>query len=248
MLKLGGCILDRNPDNALEVSLRSGGYRRSEDVIRKIDLVLPSGSMLLIMGHNGAGKTSLLKAIFGLLPNVDADMYLYGNEVTGSPNNRVKMGLGYVAAGRHCFPHLSVRENFAVAGESRHCRGAELEKRIEQVLSVFPELGSMMDKVAGQMSGGQQRMVALGIGLVQQHRVLLIDEPSLGLAPTVVNRVYEAVAVMRQEFGMSVVVVEQNVDLRYVNFDELLMLRTGDVAFRAERSEVPAPEELLVYF
>jgi len=240
--------LDPNCADALEVNLRRGAYVRQEAVIRDISFVLPSGAMLLIMGHNGAGKTTLLRAIAGLLPITDAEISLSGRQIRGGPVERMAMGLGFVAAGRHCFPRLTVRENFMVAGETRQCRGAEMNGRIDEVLALFPELVALVSKAAGQLSGGQQRMVALGIGLIQRPKVLLVDEPSLGLAPSVVNRVYEAVTAMRNEFGMSVVVVEQNVDLERVKFDELLMLRTGSMALKVERAMIPTPDELLAYF
>jgi branched-chain amino acid transport system ATP-binding protein len=192
----------------LEVDAIEAGY----GPIRALDgisLHVDAGELVAIIGANGAGKTTLLMAISGIVPVRAGAVRFGGATITGlEPHEIVRLGIGHAPEGRRIFPRLSVRENLELGGFARADR-AEVRRDIDKVCDLFPVLGSRMAQFGGTLSGGEQQMLALGRALVGRPRLLLLDEPSLGLAPLVVAKIFEVIAGLSEK-GIAVVLVEQN--------------------------------------
>lgn len=177
-------------------------------VLHQVSLDVSQGEMVALLGANGAGKTTTLRAICGLVPVAAGRVLLNGRELTGrSPHEVVRQGMALCPEGRRLFANLTVRENLLLGGyvEERRNRAANLE----WVLTTFPRLRERLDQRAGTLSGGEQQMVALGRALMSRPRLLLLDEPSLGLAPLLVREVFRIIREVNKR-GMTVLLVEQN--------------------------------------
>jgi branched-chain amino acid transport system ATP-binding protein len=192
----------------LEVENLEAGYGPIR-ALDKVSLEVAAGELVAIIGANGAGKTTLLMAISGVVPVRGGQVRFEGRPITGlEPHEIVRLGIGHSPEGRRIFPRLSVRENLELGGFTRSDR-AEVRRDIDEVCSLFPVLGSRMGQMGGTLSGGEQQMLALGRALVGRPRLLLLDEPSLGLAPLVVAKIFEVIASLSAR-GIAVVLVEQN--------------------------------------
>jgi branched-chain amino acid transport system ATP-binding protein len=191
----------------LKVSGLSAGYD-GLTVVHGVDLSVESGSLTVLVGANGAGKTTLLKAIAGVIAN-DGAVAFDGEDITrASVSDRVAKGLALVPEGRHLFPDMTVEENIELGG-FRVARG-ERRRGIDKVMQLFPRLAERRRQFAGTMSGGEQQMLAIGRALVSQPRLLMLDEPSLGLAPKIIAELFKIVRDINAS-GTSVLLVEQNV-------------------------------------
>ncbi len=191
----------------LKVSGLSAGYG-GLTVVHGVDLSVEPGSLTVLVGANGAGKTTLLKAIAGVIAN-DGAVTFDGEDITcASVSARVAKGLALVPEGRHLFPDMTVEENIELGGFL--VAGGERRRRIDKVMQLFPRLAERRRQHAGTMSGGEQQMLAIGRALVSQPRLLLLDEPSLGLAPKIVAELFKIVRDINAS-GTSVLLVEQNV-------------------------------------
>jgi branched-chain amino acid transport system ATP-binding protein len=191
----------------LKVSGLSAGYD-GLTVVHAVDLSVEPGSLTVLVGANGAGKTTLLKAIAGVIAN-DGVVAFDGEDVTrASVSDRVAKGLALVPEGRHLFPDMTVEENIELGG-FRVARG-ERRRGIDKVMQLFPRLAERRRQFAGTMSGGEQQMLAIGRALVSQPRLLMLDEPSLGLAPKIIAELFKIVRDINAS-GTSVLLVEQNV-------------------------------------
>jgi branched-chain amino acid transport system ATP-binding protein len=192
----------------LEVRDLRAGYG-GLPVLHGISLVAPAGRITVLVGANGAGKTTLLKTLAGVMPPVSGSVLLDGQALSGdTPADRVRRGMALVPEGRHLFPGMSVRENLELGGYLAPRR--QREEMLERVIETFPRLGERLDQMAGTMSGGEQQMLAIGRALVSRPRLLLLDEPSLGLAPKMVDEMFAALRRINKE-GTTVLLVEQNV-------------------------------------
>ena len=195
----------------LEVNGIRTGYIARRPVLHGISLSLGEGETYLLLGHNGAGKTTLLKAIFGVLPTWSGTIKVAGHQTEASSPEAVRLGLSYSpAGGGNVFRGLSVQENLQVAAEASRAPREDLSKRIDLAFAAFPILAKVTRMIAGQLSGGQQRMLSVGMALVQQPKILLLDEPSLGLAPVAAEQLYSLVSQATAEHGITVLLVEQN--------------------------------------
>ena len=175
-----------------------------------VSLDVPAGAVTAIIGANGAGKTSLIRTIAGILRPARGSIHFEGREITGLPSHTVcNLGIGQVAEGRQVFPTLSVRENLEMGAVIPRAR-ARAKSNLDRMLTLFPRLGERLRQAAGTLSGGEQQMLAIGRCLMGEPRLILFDEPSLGLAPTVVQDLFRIIARLREE-GMTIVLVEQNV-------------------------------------
>ncbi len=191
----------------LKVSGLSAGYD-GLTVVHGVDLSVESGSLTVLVGANGAGKTTLLKAIAGVIAN-DGAVAFDGEDITrASVSDRVAKGLALVPEGRHLFPDMTVEENIELGG-FRVARG-ERRRGIDKVMQLFPRVAERRRQLAGTMSGGEQQMLAIGRALVSQPRLLMLDEPSLGLAPKIIAELFKIVRDINAS-GTSVLLVEQNV-------------------------------------
>ena len=176
-----------------------------------VDLAVAHGEVTCIVGSNGAGKTTLVHAIAGMLPRVRGSVRVDGVEVAGQPAHRVcHSGVAIVPEGRRIFPGMSVADNLDLGAYRRDARGAH-DESLAWVHSLFPRLRERATQLAGSLSGGEQQMLAIGRALMARPRLLLMDEPSLGLAPVVVDGVFDAIGEINRS-GVSVLLVEQNVE------------------------------------
>ncbi len=202
-------------------------------VLHDVSLKIPDGSVVALLGANGAGKTSLLRVASGLLRSSSGALILDGDDVTREPSHRlVGRGVCHVPEGRGIFPSLTVRENLLVQSP----RGEEAEA-MDRAVHAFPRLGERMNQVARTMSGGEQQMLALARAYVQHPRVVLLDEVSMGLAPKVVDEIFEFLALLARE-RVSMLLVEQYVTRALEVADYVYLLNRGTIAFAGEPSEL----------
>jgi len=194
---------------SLRITRLSARYGRTA-VLRDIDLEVLPGTVTALIGANGMGKSTLLRSTAGLHRAVTGSITLDGTELTGQPPHRTaRLGLGLVPEGRHLFPELTVQENLQMGLHGQGCSDAEGRARIAEVIEQFPILGEFAERAAGALSGGQQQMLAIGRALVRRPTILLLDEPSLGLAPLLVAQILETVRLMAEK-GVGVLLAEQN--------------------------------------
>jgi branched-chain amino acid transport system ATP-binding protein len=181
--------------------------------IRAIDAIsfsVDRSSLAAVIGSNGAGKTTLLRTISGLKEPKLGKVFWDGREITAmKPEDLVRRGLAHVSEGKSVIPELTVRENLALGGIWRNNK-KELEESISEVVDLFPRLGERMAQRADTLSGGERQMLAIGRALVSKPSLLLLDEPSLGLAPLVVEQIFETISMLCRERGLTIVLVEQN--------------------------------------
>ena len=206
-----------------------GGYGDAE-VLRGASLQLGAREIVGIIGPNGVGKTTMLRSLAGLLPVRAERLQVFGRDVAGSSTLALRVaGLGYVPQERNVFPNLSVRENletaYRVAGTQ--AAGIDIAERIAFVESLFPRLAERRAQHAGLMSGGEQRMVALGMGLMLKPKALLLDEPTTGLAPVVVHELMKTISRLRDTEGISIFIVEQNIASLLKVVDRLYVMKEG---------------------
>jgi branched-chain amino acid transport system ATP-binding protein len=213
------------------------GYVADRPVLRNVDLTVEAGTVLALLGPNGAGKTTLLLTLSGLQPPLAGHIELGGNEVrTGSPRAAVKAGLVLVPDDRSLFKELTVTENLRLAG--RRGSGTTVDK----IFGYFPELKRRAKVNAGVLSGGEQQMLAVGRALMQDPKVLLIDELSMGLAPVIVESLLPVIRQVVDDTGAACVMVEQHVMLALEIADTAIVLAHGDIALRGDAKELAADE------
>ena len=226
------------------LSVAYGGVQALEDVSVKV----PDGGAVCLLGPNGAGKTTALRAISGLLRfhggRITAGSVRYdGRDVTGAfAANLVKLGIGQVLERRHVFADLSVADNLRSGAFSRRDRRRTAERQRE-VLDMFPVLGRRLRQPAGLLSGGEQQMLAIGRALMGEPRLLMLDEPSLGLAPLIVHSIGETLVRIRQT-GVSILLVEQSSALANAITDDGYLLETGRVRATAPTRDLVSDEQV----
>ena len=185
-------------------------YYGDAQALSGVSLEVEAGEIVAIVGANGAGKSSLIRAIHGIERPAHGRIRFDGADISGWPSHRVcEAGIGHVAEGRQVFPNLSVRENLEMGATPRHARAGE-KAALERVFALFPRLCERQRQAAGTLSGGEQQMLAIGRCLMGQPRLIMFDEPSLGLAPTIVQEVFRIVRRLNEQ-GLTILLVEQNV-------------------------------------
>ncbi len=229
--------------NALELDSLSTGYGKIQ-ILWDVSLAVPEGAFATIIGANGAGKTTLLRAISGLLPTWSGSVRGLGSPLTRrSPARIVRGGVGHVPEGRQLFPAMTVKENLD-SGADYLPQAKQLARETrEHVYELFPRLAERSDQLAGTLSGGEQQMLAIGRALMSKPRLLLVDEPSLGLSPALTKTVFRALAQINRE-GVTVVLVEQNVrqSLKLANI--AFVLETGKVTAQGTGAELLANDSI----
>jgi branched-chain amino acid transport system ATP-binding protein len=209
-------------------------------VLQQVSLALRPRSLLALLGRNGAGKTTSLNAVMGFLVPRRGRILLYGEPIGGlAPEIIARRGIGLVPQGRRIFPSLTVGENLAVAA-----RGERRSRTIARVFATFPRLAERRDQHAGLLSGGEQQMLAIGRALVGSPRILLLDEPSEGLAPQIVAEVGRAIAAMKSE-GLAIILVEQNVRLALSLADDVALLNAGRLVASGPAAAIAADPALI---
>jgi len=229
-------------NQALSVSGINALYGDSH-VLHEVSFALGSGRVLALLGRNGAGKTTCMSSIVGFLPPRDGEIRLFGETITRlSPEAISRKGIGFVPQGRRVFASLTVRENLEVARQARV--GLATPWTLDRVCDLFPRLRERLHQHAGSLSGGEQQMLAIARALMGNPRVLLMDEPSEGLAPLIVTEVGRTIAQLKAA-GQSIVLVEQNLKLALDLADDVVVLNTGRVVFAGVVDEVRDNEALL---
>jgi len=212
-------------------------------ILHGVSFSLRQGAVLALLGRNGAGKTTCISTIIGFLKPRDGEIRLFGEPIEGmSPERISQLGIGLVPQGRRIFPSLTVRENLVVAQRG----GAAVNPwNVDRIYDMFPRLSERNIQFAGTLSGGEQQMLAIGRALMGNPRVLLLDEPSEGLAPLIVAEVGRTIKRLKKE-GQSIVLVEQNRQLALDVADSAVILNTGRCVFAGEVSELLRNEDLIM--
>ncbi len=205
--------------------------------LHDVSLNVKEREFIGLLGSNNAGKTTLINCLSGIVPITSGLIVFDGHEISRLRADQVvELGLIQVAEGRLLFPNMTVRENLLLGGVSKRARAAR-KSTMDQVLTLFPRLGERLDQVSGTMSGGEQQMLAIGRGLMALPRILMLDEPSLGVAPLVVKIIFEALATLNRD-GMTIFVVEQNLNLTLRYAQRCYVLERGKVAIEGRSEEV----------
>lgn len=204
-------------------------------VLRGVSLEVPDGAVVSLLGANGAGKSTTLKALSGLLVAQDGKVTRGSIEFDGQridnlpPDEIVRLGIVQVLEGRPLFEHLTVEENLLTGALFRSARGSHLKQDLEEVYHFFPRLKEFRSRTSGYLSGGEQQMVVIGRALMAKPKLMLLDEPSLGLAPMLVQNIFEIIQRINKESGVSLLIVEQNANVA---------LRTADYAYVMENGRI----------
>jgi branched-chain amino acid transport system ATP-binding protein len=216
------------------------------EALHHVDLVVGAGQIVTVIGANGAGKTTLLAAIMGLLRRIRGEMSFCGVDHSGSELEAlVSLGMVLVPEKRELFATMSVADNLLLGAYSRYCLGHRDEvQRAEEVYGIFPRLKERRHQAAGTLSGGERQMLALGRALMAKPKLLLLDEPSLGLAPLIVRESFGVIQGLR-ETGVSVLLVEQNARAALQLADYAYVLETGEVAMEGPAKELAADAKVM---
>lgn len=223
-------------------------------VLKGISLQVPQGKIVALLGANGAGKSTTLKAISTLLKNergdiTKGDIHFRGERVDQlTPNELVKRGLSQVMEGRHCFAHLSVEENLLTGAYTRSLSRAELRHELDKVYHYFPRLKERRASLSGYTSGGEQQMCAIGRALMAKPSMILLDEPSMGIAPQLVEEIFDIVKSLNAQENVSFLLAEQNtnVALRYADFGYIL--ENGRVVMEGEATDLRDNEDVKEFY
>ena len=211
-------------------------------VLWGVDLTVPTGQVVCLMGRNGVGKTTLLKAVMGLIPARRGRVAFDGDDVTGwSPDRRARAGIGYVPQGREIFPHLTVAENLRMA-----LLGTGRAHALDRALTVFPTLARVLGRKGGVLSGGEQQMLAIGRALLTEPRLLILDEPTEGIQPSIILEIEDAIRRIRDEMGLAVLLVEQYLDFAERLADAYVVMAKGAVVAAGATRDL-APETVQRY-
>jgi branched-chain amino acid transport system ATP-binding protein len=220
-------------------------YYGDSHVLHGVGFTLQQGRLLGLLGRNGAGKTTCMSTIMGFVRPRRGSVSLFGEEVAGlAPDTIARRGICLVPQGRRVFRSLTVRENLLVAEQRKGHGGKTATWSLDRVFELFPRLKERHAQVAGSLSGGEQQMLAIGRGLMGNPRVLLMDEPSEGLAPQLVAEVGRTIAQLKAE-GQSIVLVEQNIKLTLDLADDVVIINTGSVAFAGGADEVKLNDKII---
>ena len=220
----------------LSVSNLSVFYGAKAQAVEGVSFDVTQGQVVALLGANGAGKTSIMKAIAGLIPS-RGEVRFEGVPFGDAPARaRVRKGIVYVPEGREIVGNMTVRENLVLGGY--HLNASARRSSIDMVLDLFPEIADKADRSAWRLSGGEQQMLAIGRGLMAGPRLLLLDEPSLGLAPMLVRRVFDRLGAIRRETNLAIVLVEQNLAMTMRLCDEMHFLRGGRLVGRRSAAEL----------
>jgi len=212
------------------------------EALRGISLSVGEGEVVTMIGSNGAGKSTTLRSISGLTPATSGTIRFAGTDITRVPAHEiVSHGIALSPEGRHCFARMTVRENLDLGAFRR--RGQEVAEDLERVYTLFPRLQERERQKAGTMSGGEQQMLAIGRALMARPRLLMLDEPSMGLAPILVQRIYETISEINRQ-GVAILLVEQNANYALDVSKRGYVLETGRIALSGESEQLRGDPEV----
>ena len=208
------------------------------EAIKGISVVVDQGEIVTLIGANGAGKTTTLKTISGLRKVTGGSIIFDGQDISNLPaHERVELGISQVPEGRGIFPGMTVLENLEIGKYFRKNRGAEMAEDLERVYTLFPRLKERVGQSGGTLSGGEQQMLAIGRGLMARPKVLLLDEPSMGLAPMMIQNIFNIITEINKS-GTTILLVEQNAQQALQRADRAYVLETGKVVKEAKASDL----------
>ena len=211
--------------------------------LRGIDIHVPDGEIITLIGSNGAGKSTTLRTISGLVKAEKGSIIYNGTEILGKPiSDILAMGIAMVPEGRRVFPNLTVLENLKIGAYLRKDK-AEIESDIKWVYSLFPRLEERFWQLAGTLSGGEQQMLAVGRALMSRPKIMMMDEPSLGLAPIVVQGIFDIIKEINRQ-GVTVLLIEQNANMALKTADYAYVLETGTITLSGTGAELLANEDV----
>jgi branched-chain amino acid transport system ATP-binding protein len=223
-----------------DVSAHYGGVQ----ALKGVSLRVEEGEVVTLIGANGAGKTSTLSAISGLLAPTSGTISLAGKDLAGVPaHRRVTMGICQAPEGRHVFPGMSVMENLEMGAYARRAKRAALQPDLDRVFALFPRLAERRNQAGGTLSGGEQQMLAMGRALMASPRLLLLDEPSMGLAPKLVTQIFDIVSEINNQ-GTTVLLVEQNASQALQRADRAYVMEAGRIVRSADAATLLEDESV----
>lgn len=230
-------VIEETSDPILRLNNLNVYYGESH-ILRNVDMGVASGKMVCLIGRNGVGKTTLLKTIMGLLKPRQGDVYFFGKDITKlTPDQRARMGVGYVPQGREVMPRMTVRENLLLGLESHPVTPAVRQNLLDMVYELFPVLKSMLNRMGGDLSGGQQQQLAIARALMGQPRLLILDEPTEGIQPSIILEIEAAVKHIVATTGISILLVEQH--LHFVRqADWYYAMQKGGIVASGKTSEL----------
>jgi urea ABC transporter ATP-binding protein UrtE len=223
----------------LEVAALQAAYGRVP-VLMGVDLRLKAGEFLGILGHNGMGKTTLMRTLMGFVPATAGGVTFLDHDITDlKPHARSRLGLGYVPQGREIFPALSVRDNLRMG-----CLAGGREDRgvIDETLELFPRLTRLLDRQGGALSGGEQQLLALARCLCTRPQLILLDEPTEGIQPSIIEEIAETLQGLRAKTGVSMILVEQNLDFIASLSSRVLVIQKGRITGELRPDQLDDPE------
>jgi branched-chain amino acid transport system ATP-binding protein len=217
-------------------------------VLRQVSLNVSEGEIVALFGPNGHGKSTLLKAISGLHPPTSGSVTYRGQEISNLPTHKiVEMGLAYIPEERHLFRDMTVLENLKLGAYSVRSR-EKIEENLKFVYEIFPRLAERKNQLCSTLSGGESRMVAIARGLMSGASLLLVDEPSIGLAPGLKKAVFEAIQEINREANITILIVEQEIEHPLEMSNRIYLLKKGQILFERAASEVDVKEIKEAYF
>lgn len=223
----------------LEIEKLFSGYGRMP-VLHGLDMVMGDGEYVGILGHNGMGKTTLLRTLVGHVKPMSGTIRLDGQDITAfPPHRRARQRIGYVPQGREIFPALTVRENLMMGALAGASRGPGI---VGEVLEDFPRLRPLLERNGSALSGGEQQLLAIARCLCGQPQVILLDEPTEGIQPSIIDEIIDLLSGLRQRMQISIVLVEQNLDFIKALSDRVLLMQRGEITRTIAPSELDDPE------
>lgn len=234
-------------NNVLEVRNLESAYGPVM-ALRGVSLEVPKGKVVTILGANGAGKTTLMKTISGVINPRKGAVWFHSERIDGTePDRLVKKGLSHVPEGREVFPFLNVAENLAMGAYTRRDK-SEIQRDVEMIYEYFPILKERRDQAAGTMSGGQQQMLAIGRGLMSRPSLMLLDEPSLGLSPLLVQEIFAIIRRLNKEQGVTILLVEQNARVALAAADYGYVLETGRIVMAGSADKLMHSDDIKEFY
>jgi urea transport system ATP-binding protein len=220
-------------------------YYGSSQTLRDLSFEVPAGACTALLGRNGVGKTTLLRCLMGVVPIASGSLRFEGQEIARLPAfERVKLGIGYVPQGREIFPRLTVQENLLMGLASK--RAGAARQIPEDVFAMFPVLKQMLGRRGGDLSGGQQQQLAIARALVMGPKLLILDEPTEGIQPSIIKEIERVIRALSERGDIAILLVEQYFDFARELADQYLVLRRGEIVKRGSGAEMD-PQELRAY-